>query len=200
MLFLHEMYILEYFAKFSDHDVQRFVNTLATTSCGFLSTDEMNKFRQLYGVLYGVKDLIAYDDNIKRSLEIYRKIEEGLEKLFPLVCPASGSFIGWKKALTHPYGDRCLVKLEIPEDALRSSAFSRKCRCSKANVLDICTLGLSEVKSLPLAWSYHYNDFCYLNGGTVWPSYAPFDTFRWDECSSGIHFFMTEEEAKSYIM
>ena len=59
---------------------------------------------------------------------------------WPLVCPEKGSFVGYKKCR-----DNLIVKLEIPEDALRSSAITRKCRCSKAKVLSITDLDGSEV-------------------------------------------------------
>ena len=52
----------------------------------------------------------------------------------PMACPSDGSFIGWKKA------HDMIVKLQIPEDAKRSSATGRKCRCDKAVVLAIETL------------------------------------------------------------
>lgn len=58
---------------------------------------------------------------------------------WPLVCPEKGSFIGYKKCR-----DDLIVELEIPEDALRSSATTRKCRCSKANMLSITNLDGSE--------------------------------------------------------
>ena len=45
-------------------------------------------------------------------------------EFYTLQCPEEGAFIGWKKAHNH------IVKLEICADALRSSATSRKCRCS----------------------------------------------------------------------
>ena len=57
----------------------------------------------------------------------------------PMACPDSGAFVGWKKA-TRDKKDadevpiRCIVKLEIPSDARRSSATGRKCRCDKATV------------------------------------------------------------------
>ena len=44
---------------------------------------------------------------------------------YPLQCPESGSYIGYKKA------SGLVVELEIPADARRSSATSRKCRASK---------------------------------------------------------------------
>ena len=40
---------------------------------------------------------------------------------YPLQCPESGSYIGYKKA------SGLVVELEIPADARRSSATSRKC-------------------------------------------------------------------------
>ena len=81
-----------------------------------------------------------------------------------------------------------IVKLQITEDALRSSATSRKCRCSKAIVLDVigAEVGVSS----------HDIEFVYRKGETV--EVKDFDTDRWRECSTGIHFFLTETEAESW--
>ena len=49
------------------------------------------------------------------------KIDDSAMRFFPLACPESGSFIGWKKT-----AEDLIVKLLIPEDAKRSSAFGRK--------------------------------------------------------------------------
>ena len=49
----------------------------------------------------------------------------------PYYCPDFGMFIGYKKASGY------IVELEIPEDAKRLSATTRKCRCNKAKVLRI---------------------------------------------------------------
>jgi len=81
-----------------------------------------------------------------------------------------------------------LVKLMIPEDAKRLSATGRKCRASKAVVLDI--VGAST------AYSTHNSCFEYRIGETVYPDC--FDEDRFHECSGGIHFFITREEAEQY--
>ena len=109
---------------------------------------------------------------------------------WPLVCPEKGSFIGYKKCRYN-----IIVKLEIPEDALRSSATSRKCRCSKARVLSITNLDGSDV-NVEYAVSKKDSGFLYKVGEVA--SVNDFDTNRWNECSTGIHFFMTREEAASY--
>ena len=109
---------------------------------------------------------------------------------WPLVCPEKGSFIGYKKCR-----DNLIVKLEIPEDALRSSATTRKCRCSKARVLSITDLNGSEA-NIEHAVSKHDSGFLYKVGDVV--SVDDFDTNRWNECSTGIHFFMAREEAVWY--
>ena len=109
---------------------------------------------------------------------------------WPLVCPEKDSFIGYKKCR-----DNLIVKLEIPEDALRSSATTRKCRCSKARVLSITNLDGSDV-NVVYAVSKHDSGFLYKVGDVV--SVDDFDTNRWNECSTGIHFFMTREEAVLY--
>ena len=107
---------------------------------------------------------------------------------YPLNCPEVGSFIGWKKA------KGLIVKLEICEDALRSSSTTRKCRCSKAKVLAIETL---DGKSGPSKVASSRDDnFIYSVGEIV--EVKDFDTNRWEECSTGIHFFITRDEAVRY--
>ena len=108
---------------------------------------------------------------------------------YPLQCPETGSFIGYKKA-----ADK-IVMLEICADAKRSSATSRRCRCSKAKVLSITHLdgsdsGLTEVRS------DYSKEFVYRVGEIA---EAPdFDENRWNECTAGIHFFITRGEAVEY--
>jgi hypothetical protein len=104
-------------------------------------------------------------------------------------CPSEGSFVAWKKA-----GDM-IVKLLVTEDAMRSSATTLKCRCSKAKVLAIENIDGSESELQEVASSYDEN-FVYRVGETV--EVDDFDDDRWNECSSGIHFFMAREMAVKY--
>ena len=110
---------------------------------------------------------------------------------WPLVCPEKGSFIGYKKCRGN-----LIVELEIPEDALRSSATTRKCRCSKAKVLSITNLDGSKSKCTEATSNRDYS-FVYKVGETV--EVTNFDPNRWNECSTGIHFFVTREEAEKYV-
>ena len=107
---------------------------------------------------------------------------------YPLQCPESGSYIGYKKA------SGLVVELEIPADARRSSATSRKCRASKAKVLSITDIngnpGGDQVRS-----NFDPN-FVYAIGETV--EVTDFDDNRWNECSTGIHHFITRAEAVIY--
>ena len=104
-----------------------------------------------------------------------------------LQCPEEGSFIGWKKCKNN-----LIVKLEIPANAKRSSATSRQCRASEAYVIAIYS-GENEVKE---AVSVHYSKFIYKLGETV--KVDNFDEDRFNECSAGIHFFITRQEAENY--
>ena len=108
----------------------------------------------------------------------------------PIACPEEGSFIGFKKVRDH-----YIVKLEILEDALRSSATTRKCRCSKAKVLSITTVD-GAIADVEKAYSQHDSSFVYRVGEIV--SVDNFDTNRWNECAPGIHFFITRQEAVDY--
>ena len=104
-----------------------------------------------------------------------------------LQCPEYGAFIGWKKLCYNR-----IAKLEICEDAKRSSATTRKCRCDKAKVIAIYD-GEKEVDS---GVSKYDPNFKYNVGEIV--SVENFDDDRWDECSTGIHFFITRKEAEEY--
>ena len=107
----------------------------------------------------------------------------------PYVCPDTGSFIGYKKA------GRMIVKLEIPEDAKRLSATSRKCRCNKAKVLGIYDYNHNLLEDKEVA-SDRDKDFIYRVGEVA--EVKDFDEDRWNECSTGIHFFINFEEAVRY--
>ena len=107
----------------------------------------------------------------------------------PYACPESGSFIAYKKAREY------IVELKILDDAKRLSATSRKCRCNKAKVLrilnfDRTTADITEVKS------NYDSKFIYKVGDIV--SVDNFDEDRWNECSTGIHFFINFQEAVDY--
>ena len=106
----------------------------------------------------------------------------------PLACPSDGAFIGWKKV----HGK--LVKLEIPEDALRCSCTSRKCRCSKAKVLSITDCDGSH--PLDEILNVQKTTLLYKVGEMVYPD--SFDDDRWKECSHGIHFFINKQDAINY--
>lgn len=102
---------------------------------------------------------------------------------FAMQCPEEGAFIGWKKCR-----ENVIVKLLIPEDAKRSSATSRKCRASKAVVL--------EVLGAEYGVAQYDENTIYRVGETVTPD--SWDEDRWKECSNGIHFFITRAEAEQY--
>ena len=107
---------------------------------------------------------------------------------YPLQCPEKGAYTGYKKA------SGLIVELEIAEDALRSSATSRKCRASKALVLSITDLDGNPADDQ--VCSDHDKNFVYKVGETV--EVTDFDTNRWNECSTGIHHFITRAEAVKY--
>ena len=108
---------------------------------------------------------------------------------FAMACPEAGAFIGYKKASNY------IIKLQITENAKRSSATTRKCRCSEAKVLSITNLDGSETSIKSVASNYNKN-FVYTVGEVV--KEPDFDENRWVECSKGIHFFITRDEAVNY--
>ena len=94
-----------------------------------------------------------------------------------------GDLIGWKKCMQD-----VIVKLRIPEAAKRSHAFGRKCRAEYADVV--------EVIGADVGISKHDSSTEYRVGQRVIPD--RFDENWAEECSSGIHFFITRLEAEVY--
>ena len=100
---------------------------------------------------------------------------------------AEGDIIGYKK-LTNDV----IAQLWIPADAKRSNATGRKCRAEYAVVL-----AWDAATDVDAVASQHDYTFFYEIGAVVTPK-TPFDDDRWVECASGIHFFLTLEEAEAY--
>ena len=122
---------------------------------------------------------------------LYRaNLSEAKNITYPIACPEKGSFIAFKKA-----SGGFIVELEIPEDAKRCSATTRKCRCSKARVVSITNPDGTETEVTSVA-SKRDAGFVYKVGEVV--EVPNFDENRWNECSSGIHFFITRQEAVDY--
>lgn len=132
--------------------------------------------------LRGAKLQNAYMENVE--------ISEDTKIDYPIACPETGPFIGYKKAV---YG--YIVKLQICKDAKRSSATAKKCRCSKALVLAIENMDGSD-SGLHGISSIYDPSFVYRIGEIV--EVSDFDNNRWNECAPGVHFFMDRQDAVEY--
>ena len=110
-------------------------------------------------------------------------------KFFRLYCPEKGAFLGYKKCFNNR-----LVQLLIPADAKRTSATMNSCRCSKAKVLSIKSFDYKE--EYDEAWSLVDENFVYRKG--QWVEVPDFNEDRWMDSTTGIHFWLTREEAKAY--
>ena len=145
---------------------------------------EANLFRA------NLKDANLFGVNLKNANIINAEISENTKIDYPIACPETGSFIGYKKA-----GCEKIVKLQICEDAKRSSATAKKCRCSKALVLAIENIDESDSGLQGIA-SIYDPSFIYRVGEIV--EVSDFDDNRWRECAPGIHFFMDRQDAVDY--
>jgi uncharacterized protein YjbI with pentapeptide repeats len=101
------------------------------------------------------------------------------------IVPQEGAFVAFKKI------HEGIVKLLIPETAKRSNATERKCRASEVIVLEL-------PPGIACGHSLHDWNFTYTRGCTVKPK-EDFCEDRWQECGSGIHFYLTREEAEHHI-
>ena len=164
------------------HAYMAFVNAYEANLSWAKLTDACLKKSDFRGTV--LISAYLYDADLDNTL-LENSCLTGALIYYPLACPSEGAFIGWKKVNRH------LVKLEIPEDAKRSSATSNKCRCDKAKVLDIIDLETQNHVDVVKNWAYY--DTTYKVGKMVYPD--SFDDNRWNECSHGIHFFINSSFA-----
>lgn len=153
------------------------------------------RYANLHGADLSDADL-SYADLSDVDLRDANHVQLSIAKIS--ILPDEGDIIGWKKA----YVDgtmllkSVIVKLLIPSDAQRSNATGRKCRASKARVLDLQDKQGNSLPPDTTAYSGHDTDFTYKKGETI--HVEDFDTNRWKECAPGIHFFITRIEAVEY--
>ena len=105
----------------------------------------------------------------------------------PLYCPEEGSFIAWKKCR-----DGKVLKLMIPEDAMRKGESICSCRASKAVVLDIFD---KDGKTASQAYSIYDPTFEYVKGATVFPKVMDYHNLGDVE---GIYFVLSRSETDCY--
>ena len=125
---------------------------------------------------------------------------------------AGKKIIGWKKAKRFDKRFNyyhVLIKLEISARTRRVQPKDYKCRAASAKVLEITTLKTTKLskwdpkirevggRKVKFAHSSYDTKFRYDVGAIVKPK-KKFDADSWNECKSGIHFFLTEQEAKDY--
>ena len=129
---------------------------------------------------------------------------------FPLACPEEGEFIGYKAVkeifeedtgIMYPCKWKYrILELLIPADAKRSSALTNKCRCSKALPIELYDLDGNVIETnnrLEASYkSFSSTHFVYSLGRMAYPD--SWDENRYNECSHGIHFFMSFKEAVEY--
>ncbi|GDY98102.1 hypothetical protein MCC01947_13770 [Bifidobacteriaceae bacterium MCC01947] len=130
--------------------------------------------------------------------DLHRAYDVKLSIAKTSILPDEGDIIGWKKAWTdnEMLPTPVIVKLLIPADTQRSNATGRKCRASKARILDLQDKQGNSLPPDTTAYSGYDTDFTYRKGETV--HVEDFDTNRWNECAPGIHFFITRIEAVEY--
>ena len=130
-----------------------------------------------------------------RGADLYGAKNSAYAEAQTVIVP-EGPIIGYKMAWSA--GEKVIVKLRIPESAKRSNATGRKCRASEAEVLAIYPKGKKRAlaKSTEVH-SDHDRSFKYKTGDILKPT-VEFDEDRWNECSTGIHFFITREESENY--
>jgi hypothetical protein len=108
-------------------------------------------------------------------------------KKFFWILPEEGSFIAWKKL-----ANDCIAKIEIPKESKRTcNLLGRKCRAEFVKTLEIIN---SEGKLIKTGTNgTHEKKIKYIVGKIT--KTDEFDDSFMIDCSHGIHFFLTKQEA-----
>ena len=144
---------------------------------------------------------VEYDSYLMNCMREY------LDKVLPSKVPAEGGFTAYKVLKSKNMYDkvnyvyiqkRYIAELFIPAHAKRSSAGNDKCRASEAFVVSIVDLANGEYvdKVCHECFSILGKDTDYIVGETVHAN--GWNPNRFEECTSGIHFFMEKEAALSF--
>ena len=105
--------------------------------------------------------------------------------------PQEGSFIAWKKAKGY------LLKIVIPNDAKRTSCVvNRKCRAEFVKTIAIYDLSGNMQKEGLEVQGIHDSNTVYQVGKIT--KADSFDPDISQDCTHGIHFFPTKEEAEEW--
>ena len=119
------------------------------------------------------------------------KIDPSIANKHTRTCPEEGPFYAYKKV----YGPNVLL-LYIPRSAKRLTSFSsRKCRADKVKVVSAMDAKGNPIEAKEFH-SNHDSKFKYTVG--KWAKVSDFDEDARVECSRGIHFFITKQEALDY--
>jgi hypothetical protein len=104
------------------------------------------------------------------------------------IIPTEGSFIAWKKG-----ADNSIIKIQIPAKSKRTcNIINRKCRAEYVKVLAIFK-GEEKVKKV---CGQRDEKTIYEVGKITYPDKYNDDFL--EDCSNGIHFFITREEAEKW--
>ena len=143
-----------------------------------------------YAILTGAN---LRDANLEGANLEYAILEGA--KLPPPSLDLSGCTVGYKKVWNKDRSKQVVIELWFPEGTkLVSTVIGRKCRASEAMVVRCVSTGHQGETEF---WSSYSERFIYRVGETVRPV-EPFDDSITVECTSGIHFFTTQEEAEAY--
>jgi len=113
-----------------------------------------------------------------------------LIKKFYWILPEHGSFEAWKKL-----ADKCIAKILIPAKAKRTSNLkNRKCRAEYVKTLAIWDKDGNKIKEG--VNGTHEKKIKYTVGKIT--KADKFDDSVFEDCSPGIHFFLTKQEAQDW--
>jgi hypothetical protein len=131
------------------------------------------------------------------------------KKRIPLLKFAGKKATVYKKAFTKRKGKGCtqvIVTMEVGANTRAQSKFGQKCRAATARVIAINYID-RDIKGVRIigkpckrqAYSGHDSSFKYRVGEIVKPKGEKYDPQLY-ECSAGIHFFLTLQEAMNYAL
>ena len=142
--------------------------------------------------LYGAN---LFRANLERAnLDSVKNAELHIARTY--IAPETGDYTGYKKT-TGEHGGSVITQLLIPEDAKRSNATGRKCRASHAKVIAHYNMNGDRLSDDKVTHTNVHGPLTTYKVGEI-VHCDEWDDNRWNECSGGIHHFITRAEAEAW--
>ena len=174
--------------QYTDFESSSFENAKISDSHIYASNFDMTK---LYNVVF---ENTEFDKHSCYGAYIKNPSIKNTTGLPPMACPKKGSFIAYMPVSVSRTKLDAIAELYIPETAKRCSGTTRRCRVSRAKIVAFYDIKGRKLKDKVAYQIGQDNARCATDKYVKFKA-STFDNNRWNDYSTGIHCYMSFDEA-----